>query len=237
LIVVPDWAQVGVATKASLVEYARKGGKLLVVGVENADLFSAELGVRVLGDAKQQSAFLKGTDVLASVNGVWLDVEPQQAKLLEHRYPAHDTTRDAKCAATVNSLGQGQIAAIYGPLGTAYAAGHIPQIRQFIQRVVEKVFTPMVQVQGPPTLEVSLRRKQGRLLLHIINCTGMQVSGEYVAGDFIPPVGPVRITVRLPQRPPKVTLEPGGQVIAGEYANGEWTGTVERLELHNVVAF
>jgi hypothetical protein len=119
----------------------------------------------------------------------------------------------------------------------AYAAGHIPQIRQFIQRVVEKVFTPMVRVEGPPTLEVSLRRKQGRLLLHIINCTGMQVSGEYVAGDFIPPVGPVRITVKLPQRPPKVTLEPGGRVIAGEYANGEWTGTVERLEIHNVVAF
>ena len=89
-------------------------------------------------------------------------------------------------------------------------------------------FRPLVEVEGPPTLEVALRRKNGRLLVHLLNCTGMQVAGEWAAIDYVPAVGPVKLKFagRAPRR---VELLPEGRVLRAPFV-------VERLGVHAVVA-
>ena len=84
--------------------------------------------------------------------------------------------------------------------------------------------------------QVALRRKDGQLLVHLLNSAGMQVSAEYVAGDFIPPIGPLRVNIRLPAEPKRVRLEPGGQPLPGRYSGGTWSATLDRLEMHEIVA-
>jgi len=235
LIVLPDWSNIGLEVKDVLSRYARSGGRLLVAGAENAALFAGELGVKFLGEARQQDAYVPGSEVFGNVTGIWPDVDPAGSRSLADRYPTYDSSRDGKCAATVNKFGQGEIAAIYGPAGALFAGAHTPAIREFIGRIVAPMFTPMVELDAPATVELSLRRKNGKLLVHLGNCTAMQVSGEYAAIDFVPAVGPLLLSVRLPQSPKRVSFEPGGRALKGSWGNGVWRGTIERLEVHSIV--
>ena len=155
------------------------------------------------------------------------------AQTIERRFPTWDGTRDGQIAATLHN----GVAGIYGPAGAIYAVSHTAPLRQFIRRVVDRVFTPMVKLEGPPAVEAVLRRKNGKTLLHLVNFAGMQVSGDYMSQDFIPPVGPVRFAMRLPARPRSVTLHPEGKALGGTWGNGTWTGKLERLGIHSIVEF
>lgn len=237
LLTLPDWANIGEEVKETLAAYVSKGGRLLLVGAANVALFAKELGVRPEQDAADQPAYVAGEEVFGNVRGLWLDVEPGAAEVIERRYPTYDILRDAKCAATLSRYGSGQIAAIYGPLGTVFAQTHAAPVRHFVKRVMSRLFKPVVEVDAPPTVDVSLRRKNGKMLLHLANCTAMQVASDYATSDFVPVVGPLRVSISMPKKPTRVTLEPEGRALAGQWKNGVWTGTVDRLHVHSIVAF
>ncbi|MBS1877040.1 MAG: hypothetical protein JSU00_27765 [Acidobacteria bacterium] len=233
LIVVPDWLEIAAPVREQIAARAKAGGHLLIVGAANARHFAEAIGVRPLGEASRQGTFILGDEIFGQATGDWQNVELAGAKAVEQRYPTWDTTRDASIAATVN----GHVAAIFGPAGAIHSYSHTAALRQFIRRVVARVFTPDVTVEGGPSVEVALRRKEGKTLLHLVNCAGMQVAAEYMSGDFVPPVGPLKISVRLPARPSKAVLAPEGAEIAGAWQSGRWTGVINRLEVHQIVQF
>lgn len=237
MIAVPDWPDTGEDARAALVRYAEAGGKLLLVGAQNGALFTGSLGVKTMRNPEEQAAYLDGGELFANMKGLWLDVEMKDAKLLLERYPTHDPTRDGKPAATLHTLGKGRVAAIFGPAGTVFARTHAAPLRHAIGRVASALYTPDLAVEGPPTVESALRRKGGRTMVHLLNMTGMQVSETHTAMDFVPPVGPLRVSLRLPAAPRRVTLQPAGTVVKGEWKGGAWSGVVPRLEFHEALVF
>ena len=60
LIVIPEWQQISPAFCVDLVEYAKGGGSLMVIGQETAKQFAAIAGVQLQGDKQVISAFGKG---------------------------------------------------------------------------------------------------------------------------------------------------------------------------------
>ncbi len=171
------------------------------------------------------------------MKGLWQDVKPVTAKLIEQRYPELDTTRNGECAATITNFGKGKITAVYGPVGTLYAATHSAANRKFIQRVVDRLYTPMVEVKGPPTIEVVLRKKDNKVILHLLNTTAMQVAENYATTDFIPAVGPVEIAVTLKKKPSRVMLEPESKKLKGVWKKGKWLATIDNLHIHSMIVF
>jgi hypothetical protein len=236
-LALPDWTNVGETVRRELLRYLQGGGRLLVIGAENAALFGAALGVRLLGEPSDQPAYVPGLEVFANIRGRWADVEPAGAQVLETRFPACDSTRDGKVAATLSSYGDGQVAAIYGPVGAVFAVTHAPETRRFVARVLQQLFTPSFRVEGPPTVEVVRRRKGGYELLHLINATGMQVASAYSAIDFVPPVGPLGLRIRMRRAPSRVTFEPAAVTVRGSWSDGVWTGALERLEIHGILVW
>ncbi len=118
VIAVPDWPNLGAKARDALADYAKRGGKLLVVGAENSTLFAECAGVRPAGSAGRQSAYVPGQEVFADLTGTWQDVEPLEGtRVLAQRYPTFDSSRDGKCAATLARCGAGTVAAIHGPVG------------------------------------------------------------------------------------------------------------------------
>jgi hypothetical protein len=65
----------------------------------------------------------------------------------------------------------------------------------------------------------------------------MQVAADYAVTDFVPPVGPVGIRVRLPVEPRSTRIEPGGPPVRGSWSDGVWAGTVPLVHVHSVVVF
>ncbi len=237
MIIVPDWEEIGDEARDTLLAYARDGGHLLLVGARNAALFQDELQVNFPRPAERVSAYIPGREVFADAAGVWQDVETRGAHVLATRYPTYDATRDGRTAATVASLGDGSIAAIYGPLGTVYAQTHAPEARNVFGEIVRQVHTPAVRVECPPAIEVVWRRKSGRNVLHLLNASGMQLASDYGAIDYVPPVGPIRISLSLPVRPRRVTLEPGGEELKGVWRDGAWSASIPTLAIHAMLVW
>ncbi len=237
LLVVPDWPDTGTRARDSIVEYVRAGGSALIVGAENARLFAAVLGVELTGEASEQRAFIKGSEVPGNMGGLWQSVLPGNGRSVELRYPELDFTRAGACAATVADCGKGRVAAVYGPVGALSATYHSAANREFLDRVLRQIYKPQVEIQGPPTVEVALRKKDGRILLQLSNATAMQVAQEYAVNDFVPRLGPLPVSVELPQRPAAATLQPGGTVLDGRWSENRWTGTVPELHIHSTLCF
>jgi len=77
-------------------------------------------------------------------------------------------------------------------------------------------------------------RKQGRLLVNLVNTSGPHQTEPIQAA--IQPVGPLGVTLRLPSKPSRISLEPGGQALAFSYRDGVATLTVSQLDIHRVIA-
>lgn len=237
-LVLPEWTDVGEEVVEVLSRYARNGGRLLVAGAINARLFAGLLGVRTNDEFRDVPAWIPGEEVFANVRGVWADVALNGAEALAFRHPTYDSTRDAQPAATLAPAGKGKVAGFFGPLGSVFAATHAPEVRRLTGRLMARLYErPMVEAEAPHTVELVLRRKDGRMCLHLINTTAMQVASEYAAVDFIPAVGPIKLRLRLSAAPRSVLLEPAGKPLSGSYKDGVFTLSLPRLELYDVVTW
>jgi hypothetical protein len=232
VIVLPDWAQPGEECLETLLEYVRNGGVLIVSGAHNAQKLAPRLGFKVSGEPARTEAWLRHGAV-ANAAGVWLDVEPGETRVLDLRYPELNTTRNGRPAVLEAAFGKGRITVVPGPVGDVYAATHAAAMRDFARALIAPHFRPLVHVDAPPTVEVVVRRKGGDLLVHLINTTAMQVAGDYATVDFIPAVGPLRLSVQG-ARPKSTRLEPEGTPLQWRAVSGGWQTEIPRLDLHAV---
>lgn len=186
------------------------------------------------------------------LQGLWQPVRLKTGSILAYRYPTHDSRKNGEPAATLNTLKpplrpdqdrfewfrmpSGHIAAIYGPFGSVYREYHTPHLREFLRGVMQTLFPrPLVEVDGPPCIDVAVRKKDGKLLIHFLNTAGMQVGSAYTIIDFIPTSGPLTVRVRLETAPSSVSLVPADDEIAYTWADGVLVLTLPSLHIHNVV--
>ena len=90
-------------------------------------------------------------------------------------------------------------------------------------RVLRRLFpNPLVEVSGSADVDVSPRQQGERLTIHLVNAAG-------------PPIGPLRVAIRLPRPPKSVILEPEGKRLAVSWSEGRATLTVPRLDLYSIL--
>ena len=80
-----------------------------------------------------------------------------------------------------------------------------------------------------------MRRKDGRMFIHLINSAGATVAGAFRSTGTVPPTGALNVSVRMPQAPTQVVVEPEGTVLAGKYLKGRWSGTVPSFSVHTIL--
>ena len=137
----------------------------------------------------------------------------------------------------VNAFGKGQVGAVYGPVASIYFRSHHPWLREFIGGLAAALFPdPLVKVEGPPGLDVSVRTtRDGRLSVHLLNTTGMPLPDRYGFTDFVPPLEGIKLAVRVPARPKAVTWVPDGGALDWSWADGSLKVTVPRLRIHGAL--
>jgi hypothetical protein len=235
LIVLPECHLIRDDLRARLVERVRNGGSLLAIGAETARIFEGSLGVTFTGEEVPQ-AYVRGGDVLAWMGGPWQAVDLTTAKVLAPGYTSPDTRQKGIRAVTTDRLGRGRIAGMYGPFGTVYHRSHNTVARRLLGEVVQELFpSPMVALDAPPCVDVSLRRKEGAILVHLTNVAGMQVAQDHTVIDHIPPVGPVVIEVALDEEPRGIHIEPT-QTVSTDWSDGRLRVILESVDIHSVLA-
>ncbi|MBN1250433.1 MAG: beta-galactosidase trimerization domain-containing protein [Anaerolineae bacterium] len=235
VVVLPEVHTLASDFRQALVDYVHGGGSLVLIGSETAGLFAEELGVTLEGEPQECRDYLGAMRPMGMCEGLWQPVTPTTGDVVGYRYPTHDSRKGSVPAATVNAVGAGKIAAIYGPLGSVHLRCHTPQVRVFLAEVVRAVFpAPLVEIEGPPCVDLAVRRKDGNLLVHLTNLAEMQVTSAYTIRDYIPPVGPLTLRIRMDAPPVSVTRVPEGPVDA-TWDDGTLVVRLPALAIHTVV--
>ncbi|HEV2125998.1 MAG TPA: hypothetical protein VGW38_24850, partial [Chloroflexota bacterium] len=168
--VVPEWHVLGTGIVDRLVEYVRRGGRLLVIGAATAGLFKDYLSVRFDGEAgdlsaKSVQASLSGKRPMLAWTGTpWQAValagDSEQVRTVGRRFEQFNLRDEGEIASTLTRAGGGAIGAIYGPLGSAHYQYHHPATRTFVGEMMAMLFPePVVEIDGPSSIDVSVRRK------------------------------------------------------------------------------
>jgi hypothetical protein len=237
LVVIPDSYKLADDFRKAMLNYVNGGGSLLLLGAQCAKLFEPALGVKFEGQPQRVGAELATPGGIFNANGQWQAVVPTTARPLFYRYPSRDTRKGGEIAATLVSHGQGRIAAVYGPVGIQFFNCHHPYLRGFIGDIARQLFPdPAVGIDGPPCIDVSLRRTQdGRLSVHLLNLSRVQTSDRFTVLDYIAPLGPITIKLRAPEKPGAVEYVPDGEKLEWSWAEGVLSATVSRLGVHSVL--
>jgi hypothetical protein len=94
----------------------------------------------------------------------------------------------------------------------------------------------LVEVSGSHHVDVTPRRLQGRLAIHLVNTSGPHAEPPKPGGiREIPPTGPLTVAVRVPQKPKSVTLQPEGKPLEVTWKDGLATVTLPKLDLYAIL--
>ncbi len=238
LIVVPEWDYLEPSFRGELLAYVKAGGNLLLVGPKAAALFAKELDVELEGGPQGNAPhFLEHNGWLAGHTTLFQKVKlGVGAKPFGKLHAANDPRSPSEPAASITQLGAGKIAASYVNLGNRYLNARTSVARDFLNDLVRELFPqPMVEVSGSHSVDVSVGRNHGKLLVNLVNTAGPHEQEKQFTFDDIPPVGSLQVKVRLPKKPKTMRLEPAGQNLKFTWRDGVATVTVPKVAVYEMV--
>jgi len=112
----------------------------------------------------------------------------------------------------------------------------VENVDESFSGVLERALpAPLVQVRGAGDVDVSPRMLNGRLSVHLVNTSGPHANAPDEGIAAVEPMGPLTVSIRLPQAPRTVTLQPEGKSLEIAWADGQATVVVPRLELYSIL--
>jgi hypothetical protein len=170
----------------------------------------------------------------------WQPVSPApDVKVLSFRLDEQDPVRNLTDQAIVTrrDVGKGAIIAVHGPLFRDYYTDHAPSLREFIGNLVDSLgISWAATVDGPPQLEMVLRRKEGTLLVNLINRgSGEAFSSNRNTVENLPPIENILVRVPRASAPKSVAMVPSDAKISWTYQHGVASIRVPRLDIHRVL--
>jgi hypothetical protein len=265
LIVLPEMPCVPPELGRRLQNYVEDGGRLLTCGdtIRSPEMQSL-LGVRLVkaGEVNDGHVLLR-TGAPAGVFADWDRLERQEAEELyplylswdhanpqinkiTNNWPIHGMVDEEKPepagfpAATVRRLGKGQVIHVATNAFSHYWTFGTPELLAWFRELLETaVADPLMRTDAPSFIELSLREKDGNLLIHVINGNPGRDISLVGTNDLwvtdIPAVGPYEFQVRCAAAPRAVRQEPGGGRLEHRFKDGRLTVILPRVEIHTCI--
>ena len=211
-VAVPEQVRMSDAMVESLKRYVHGGGRLLLTGVGMEKRF----GLDFLGLAKMEVVDEKlfhlpvgareTTPVFSEQWGLMTPGGAGRPFGALGDSPARGEHLTGCPAVVFARHGRGTVAFIPAEVFRFYQKNNYPDTRRFLAEVMKRLFPrPPVSVEAPVGVEFVARRRGGQLLLHFINRTsGNPMRPRQGMAEELPPLGPVRLSIRLEKRPRKV---------------------------------
>lgn len=235
LIVIPEWKKIATSLRQELIEYVQQGGNLLVIGPETVKIFENELGVKLSSDTRT-IPFWGFENLITGTKATYRSFAPNEGtQTFGQWFSQGDTRYAAGPIASIATLGKGKIAGIYFNFGEQYIKRETYIGRDFLGALAKQLFQPQVTVAGSKAINVTLNQKQNSLLVNLINMTGNHANKAIHASDEVQPLYNLKVTVKTPQKPKSVILQPENKALPFAYKNGEAVFSVNKLAIHSII--
>lgn len=94
---------------------------------------------------------------------------------------------------------------------------------------------PIVRVTGSNHIDLSPRKLNGRLAIHLVNTSGPHANAPVGGIKEIKPVGPLSVAIKLDRKPEAITLLPEGRRLETTWEKGYATVTVPKLHIYGIL--
>ncbi|ULQ50714.1 hypothetical protein [Flavihumibacter fluvii] len=238
VIIIPEWTGLDPALKKQALEYVQQGGNLVVIGAKAVKEFEPELGVSFQGEPELKIAYFGFDSQIAAAKTMVQDVQVKKGtKVIGEFYKTDDFRFSTGLpVATVAAYGKGKISGVYADLSNVYynyqARGYVNILNSIIRNVFPK---PMVRITGSDDVQTTLRRKNGQLLIHLINTAGAHFNKKVYEYDHVPATSPLKVSVRTNHPVRKVVVQPGGKELDFVAEQEAVTITVPPVAIHSIV--
>jgi hypothetical protein len=133
-------------------------------------------------------------------------------------------------------IGEGPAGLFADHLETAAGMTSVPDAGESFLPAVRRLFPePLVTVTGSPKVDVSPRRLDGRLGIHLINTAGPHANAPDGGIVEIPSVGPLKVAIRLPTDPQSIVVQPAGSKLSFTRQDDRVIVTVPQLDLYDIL--
>lgn len=238
LIVVSQQDSLDPAFRRDLLDYARQGGNLLLVGAETTRRFATELGATPTGPATPGPRWLHDAGTSVVLSGSMLPVRPSapDARPIGQLTAGESGAPLPNVAATVRPFGRGNLVGIYADLSRDYSQHQSAKLRNFLASVVRPLLPrPLVTVNGSHLVHVVLNRLGTKWAVNLINTGGRHADVQVYTYDEVPPLTNLTVRLRTPTKPKRIVQQPENRVLPVQYANGIATVNVPRLAVHSIL--
>ena len=256
MIVIPElFCGLEANTVESLYEYARNGGKLVLVGKNTCKLFAgyknAPYSVKAMAEFENENAVetANGHDGKATneYKPYLFDLDKteygalyspceivSEGEINAYVYERHVNER-APVSATV-PYGKGSVTAIGFDIGMQYLSSEQYMQRKLMRKITDKLYAPIVKIdKALGKLEIVALCKDGALMIQLVNGNGSHASYVSASDDIIPPVLDIKLSVKRKSKPSALILQPEGKPLDFEYKDGYASLSVDRVDMHSVI--
>ncbi len=149
---------------------------------------------------------------------------------------AHTVTEEMKPLAITLPHGRGSITVIGFDIGKQYLEGAQYLHRSLMRSATADLYDPLCRVeQALGHLEIVCLKKDGRLMIQLVNGNGQHASPNSVTEDFIPPVLDVRLSIALDKAPKQLLLQPEGRSLPFTLEGGRVFVDIDRIDIHSII--
>ena len=136
-------------------------------------------------------------------------------------------------------IGPGPARLFESELAAADASARIvavPDVDEAFSAALKRLFPePLVEVRGSNDLDVSPRRLNDRLTIHLVNTSGPHADAPDGGITEVAPVGPLDVRIRLPRAPKSVTRQPDNKPLAITWNDGQAHVTVPQCHIYSIL--
>lgn len=234
VIIIPEQSH-GLAEDAvlELIDYARNGGSLLLIGEKTCRLFE-EAGApyktgELIRDAGYYTLDTEAFGNTFNYRVIRADGDSIASVSASQRIPGQPL-------ACVIPFGKGKIAAVGADLGTAYYTRGEYLHRSLIKKLLSGLYSPIVRLdKSLGKLEITVLQKNGRMMIQLVNANGDHSNPNVATEDYIPACRNIELTIALDRRPEALILQPEGRRLDFTYADGKARVALEQVEMHDII--
>ena len=209
--------------------------------VASAEAVNGGAAYLSLHRAGKECAYVQIGGRTATLIGPWCAVKAENAAPIAMRHYTRDIDEYAQVSdypfATVRALGKGRIVGIYSDFFTAYSQSHYPTHRMLMGKVLDSARDDrLMRVDAPSSVYVSLRQKDGALLVNFVNMgSSTPLSPQRSFVEDVPPTGPVHVELHLAHRPRSVRLAPDMRPVDWSYSDGRLNVNIAQIGIHDIL--
>ena len=209
VVVVPEQTRMSDKMVKLLKAYVKEGGCLLLTGVGMAERFGYDyLGVQKMETVEKATYYLPvgKKEMFPLYSGTWGLVTTAKASRAFGRLgssPLRNEKLTDYPVAVFKRHGYGTVAFMPADICRDYQFNRYPETRKFMKELMDRLFTEQpVVVDAPVGLDFVARCGDNGLLFHFINRTsGNPTRPGQGMVEEIPPLGPVKLTLRMGWKP------------------------------------